>query len=88
MTAPEAGLTFEDETFFARAQRVGELADRIIESGMKITWATTMRADQGLRLSEEVWARCKQSALRRLLVGVESVERLLTRWIVPAERLS
>jgi len=31
-----------------------------------------MRADQGARLPEEVWARCKQSGLRRLLVGVES----------------
>jgi anaerobic magnesium-protoporphyrin IX monomethyl ester cyclase len=39
---------------------------------MKITWAATMRADQGVRLPEEVWALCKQSGLRRLLVGVES----------------
>ena len=39
---------------------------------MKITWAATMRADQGVRLPDEVWARCKQSGLRRLLVGVES----------------
>ena len=31
-----------------------------------------MRADQGVRLPDEVWARCKQSGLRRLLVGVES----------------
>ena len=39
---------------------------------MKITWAATMRADQGVRLPAAVWARCKQSGLRRLLVGVES----------------
>src|SRR6516164_4931270 len=39
---------------------------------MKITWAATMRADQGVRLPDEVWLRCKQSGLRRLLVGVES----------------
>jgi radical SAM superfamily enzyme YgiQ (UPF0313 family) len=39
---------------------------------MKITWAATMRADQGIRLPAEVWKRCKQSGLRRLLVGVES----------------
>ena len=31
-----------------------------------------MRADQGVRLPEEVWMRCKKSGLRRLLVGVES----------------
>jgi radical SAM superfamily enzyme YgiQ (UPF0313 family) len=65
-------VNFQDETFFTRARRVQALADQIIESGMKITWAATMRADQGVRLPPEVWARCKQSGLRRLLVGVES----------------
>jgi anaerobic magnesium-protoporphyrin IX monomethyl ester cyclase len=65
-------VNFQDETFFTRGDRVRVLADRIVESGMKITWAATMRADQGVRLPEEVWARCKQSGLRRLLVGVES----------------
>ena len=48
------------------------MADQIIASGMKITWAATMRADQGVRLPDEVWKLCKQSGLRRLLVGVES----------------
>jgi radical SAM superfamily enzyme YgiQ (UPF0313 family) len=31
-----------------------------------------MRADQGMRLPDEAWALCKESGLRRLLVGVES----------------
>ena len=31
-----------------------------------------MRADQGVRLPDEVWDLCKRSGLRRLLVGVES----------------
>ena len=65
-------VNFQDETFFTKAARVEALADRIVESGMKITWAATMRADQGVRLPDAVWARCKQSGLRRLLVGVES----------------
>lgn len=65
-------VNFQDETFFTKASRVHALADRIVESGMKITWAATMRADQGIRLPDEVWVRCKQSGLRRLLVGVES----------------
>src|SRR5271169_6449926 len=65
-------VNFQDETFFTKRDRVHALADKIVESGMKITWAATMRADQGVRLPEEVWARCKQSGLRRLLVGVES----------------
>jgi anaerobic magnesium-protoporphyrin IX monomethyl ester cyclase len=65
-------VNFQDETFFTKADRVEAMADRIVASGMKITWAATMRADQGIRLPERVWERCKQSGLRRLLVGVES----------------
>jgi len=65
-------VNFQDETFFTKAERVRALADRIIESGMKITWAAPCAADQGIRLPDEVWMRCKQSGLRRLLVGVES----------------
>ncbi|MBS0419217.1 MAG: radical SAM protein [Proteobacteria bacterium] len=65
-------VNFQDETFFTKRERVREMAERIIESGMKITWAATMRADQGVRLPDDVWAKCKQSGLRRLLVGVES----------------
>lgn len=65
-------VNFQDETFFTKRERVRALAEKIIESGMKITWAATMRADQGVRLPDEVWAKAKQSGLRRLLVGVES----------------
>ena len=74
-------VNFQDETFFTRARRVQALADQIVDSGMKITWAATMRADQGVRLPDEVWARCKQSGLRRLLVGVESGSNEMLRRI-------
>ena len=49
-------VNFQDETFFTKANRVEALADRIVQSGMKITWAATMRADQGVRLPPAVWA--------------------------------
>jgi anaerobic magnesium-protoporphyrin IX monomethyl ester cyclase len=65
-------VNFQDETFFTKANRVDALAERIIALGMKFSWAATMRADQGVRLPHEVWERCRQSGLRRLLVGVES----------------
>ena len=65
-------INFQDETFFTKRERVRQLAQRIIDSGMRVTWAATMRADQGVRLPEEIWALCRQSGLRRLLVGVES----------------
>jgi radical SAM superfamily enzyme YgiQ (UPF0313 family) len=64
-------VNFQDETFFTRRERVHELA-REMETGPKFTWAATMRADQGVRLPQEVWRECKASGLRRLLVGVES----------------
>jgi anaerobic magnesium-protoporphyrin IX monomethyl ester cyclase len=65
-------INFQDETFFTKRDRVRVLAEQIIASGMKVTWAGTMRADQGVRLPDEAWNLCKQSGLRRLLVGVES----------------
>jgi radical SAM superfamily enzyme YgiQ (UPF0313 family) len=74
-------INFQDETFFTKRDRVRALAEQIVESGMKITWAATMRADQGIRLPEEVWLRCKESGLRRLLVGVESGSNEMLRRI-------
>jgi anaerobic magnesium-protoporphyrin IX monomethyl ester cyclase len=65
-------LNFQDETFFTKRERVRVMAQQIVDSGMQFTWAATMRADQGVRLPDEVWQLCKRSGLRRLLVGVES----------------
>jgi radical SAM superfamily enzyme YgiQ (UPF0313 family) len=65
-------VNFQDETFFTKRERVKAFAEQIVESGIRISWAGTMRADQGVRLPDEVWKICKQSGLRRLLVGVES----------------
>jgi radical SAM superfamily enzyme YgiQ (UPF0313 family) len=73
-------VNFQDETFFTKAGRVDAFAGKLIESGVKTTWAATMRADQGVRLPDEVWMRCRKSGLRRLLVGVESgSDRMLKR---------
>ena len=65
-------LNFQDETFFTRRSRVEAFVGELLEHGAKFTWAGTMRADQGVRLPPELWARAAQSGLRRLLVGVES----------------
>jgi radical SAM superfamily enzyme YgiQ (UPF0313 family) len=73
-------VNFQDETFFTKADRIEAMARGIVDSGIRFTWAATMRADQGVRLPEEVWKLCKQSGLRRLLVGVESGDdRMLKR---------
>ena len=46
-------VNFQDETFFTYAARVEEIADELLRRRLPITWAATMRADQGQRLSEE-----------------------------------
>src|SRR5919109_939279 len=74
-------LSFQDETFFTRAERVEAIADEFIRRELPITWAATMRADQGDRLPESVMAKCKQSGLRRVLIGVESGSQEMINWV-------
>jgi anaerobic magnesium-protoporphyrin IX monomethyl ester cyclase len=65
-------VNFQDETFFTRPERVDAIAQSLIAHRLPISWAATMRADQGTRLPDDLLARCKRSGLRRVLVGVES----------------
>jgi radical SAM superfamily enzyme YgiQ (UPF0313 family) len=65
-------LSFQDETYFTSGPRVEAVADELLLRSLPITWAATMRADQCQRLPEKVFARCKESGLRRVLIGVES----------------
>jgi anaerobic magnesium-protoporphyrin IX monomethyl ester cyclase len=74
-------LSFQDETFFTRAERVEAIADEFIRRKLPITWAATMRADQGDRLPDDVMAKCKQSGLRRVIIGVESGSQEMMDWI-------
>lgn len=65
-------VNFQDETFFTSVPRVVAIAEEFIRRELPITWAGTMRADQCLRLTDDAFATCKRSGLRRVLVGVES----------------
>jgi len=65
-------LNFQDETFFTYRQRVADIAEQFLRREMSFTWAATMRADQGVRLGEEIFGLCVRSGLRRVLIGVES----------------
>jgi len=65
-------VNFQDETFFTSLDRVAGIADELIARKLPSTWAATMRADQGDRLTDDLWAACKRSGLRRLLIGVEA----------------
>lgn len=67
-----ADLSFQDETYFTYAPRVEAVADELLRRRLPVTWAATLRADQGTRLPEEVMAKCRRSGLRRVIIGVES----------------
>jgi radical SAM superfamily enzyme YgiQ (UPF0313 family) len=74
-------VSFQDETFFTRRERVQEMSQQIIDCGLTFTWAATMRADQGVRLPDDIWRLARKSGLRRLLVGVESGDDAMLRRI-------
>jgi anaerobic magnesium-protoporphyrin IX monomethyl ester cyclase len=65
-------INFQDETFFTYPKRVEAFADQLIARQIPTTWAATMRADQGTRMDDELFAKLKRSGLRRVLIGVES----------------
>ena len=74
-------LNFQDETFFTYRERILEMAQLLINAGSKFTWAATMRADQGSRMSYAEFELCKSSGLRRLLIGVESGSQEMMDWL-------
>lgn len=65
-------VNFQDETFFTYLDRVAAIAGEFRRRRLPFTWAATMRADQGDRLTDDVWAECKASGMRRVLIGVEA----------------
>jgi len=65
-------VNFQDETYFTYADRVAAIAEEILRRGLPISWAATMRADQGDRLPEDAMALCRRSGLRRVIIGVEA----------------
>ena len=74
-------VNLQDETYFTYRDRVIEIAEKLIEKKLNITWAATMRADQGARMSYEDFKKCKASGLRRLLIGVESGSQEMMDWL-------
>jgi radical SAM superfamily enzyme YgiQ (UPF0313 family) len=81
-------LNFQDETFFTYANRIEGFTKELISRKINISWAATMRADQGERLTYKIWNLCKQSGLRRLLIGVESGSQEMLDWMKKDIKLS
>jgi radical SAM superfamily enzyme YgiQ (UPF0313 family) len=65
-------VSFQDETFFTRRERVEEISRAFLDRGLDVAWTGTMRADQGHRLPDETLALARQAGLRRVMVGVEA----------------
>lgn len=78
---PFDDLNFQDETFFTQSRRAAAVAEEILRRGIRVTWAATMRADQGVRLDEAALALCRRSGFRRAMVGVESGSQAVMDWI-------
>lgn len=74
-------LAFQDETFFTYRDRVEEIAEEFLRRGLQFTWTGTLRADQGVRLSEKALCLCKRSGLRRVMIGVESGSQEMLDWM-------
>jgi anaerobic magnesium-protoporphyrin IX monomethyl ester cyclase len=72
---------FQDETFFTNARRVKGIAEEFLNRKLPVTWFGTMRADQGVRLPEEVWQLCKRSGLEKVMIGMESGTQQMLDWM-------
>lgn len=76
-----ADLAFQDETFFTYRERVAAIAEEFLQRDLHFTWTATLRADQAVRLTDEVLALCVRSGLRRVMIGVESGSQEMLDWI-------
>ncbi|MEZ4768411.1 MAG: radical SAM protein [Caldilineales bacterium] len=86
-------LAFQDETFFTYRDRVIAVAEEFLRRfapptngggparNTRFTWTATMRADQGVRLSDDAFALCVRSGLRRVMIGVESGSQEMMDWM-------
>jgi radical SAM superfamily enzyme YgiQ (UPF0313 family) len=74
-------VAFQDETFFTQERRIAAIASEIQKRGLAFRWMATMRADQGARLDEKVLAECRESGLRRVMIGLESGSQSMLDWM-------
>jgi anaerobic magnesium-protoporphyrin IX monomethyl ester cyclase len=72
---------FQDETFFTNSKRVKAIAEEFIKRKLPITWFGTMRADQGVRLPDDIWKLCKESGLEKVMIGMEAGTQEMLDWM-------
>jgi len=74
-------VNFQDETFFTNRDRVEGIAEQILSRGLHFTWFGTMRADQGVRMDEDLYRLCKRSGLRKVMIGIEAGSQSMMDWM-------
>ena len=74
-------LAFQDETFFTYRDRVARIAEQFLERGLDFQWTATLRADQAMRLTDEIFALCVRSGFDRAMIGVESGSQEMLDWM-------
>lgn len=78
---PFTDVHFQDETWFTQKSRVEEFARALIEANLNITWVATLRADQGNRMDDDLYALCKRSGLRKVIIGLEAGSQEMINFI-------
>src|SRR5262245_23376720 len=74
-------LAFQDETFFTQPARVDAVAEAFLLRRLPFAWTATMRADQGFRMTDALFAKAQRSGLARVMVGVESGDQAMLDWM-------
>ena len=74
-------VSFQDETFFTSQRRVADFAEALLSAELPVSWTATLRADQGDRLDNAVWAAAKRSGLSRVMIGIESGSQAMLDWM-------
>lgn len=91
-------LSFQDETFFTQSGRVDAICEAFLLRALPFSWNATLRADQGARMEDGLYAKARRAGLTRVMVGVESGDPDMLAWmkkdasveqvLVTAERLA
>lgn len=74
-------LAFQDETFFTQPSRVDAICEGFLRRDLGFTWTATLRADQGARMGDDLYAKARRAGLTRVMVGVESGSQALLDWM-------
>ncbi|MDD4910360.1 MAG: radical SAM protein [Candidatus Omnitrophica bacterium] len=66
------GITFAEDNFFVDLKRAEDICRKIIDSGIRIKWATDARVDQINRFPESLISLLEESGCAKLYIGAET----------------